>query len=53
MGAVTYLGNAPNFLVLAIVEDEGVPMPSFFGYLGWACVWLMPLFVLLTFVFFL
>ena len=53
MGANTYIGNAPNFLVQAIVEDEGVPMPSFFGYFGWACLWLLPLFVLVTFVFFL
>jgi len=53
MGANTYIGNAPNFLVLAIVEDDGVRMPSFFGYLGWACLWLLPLFVLVTFIFFL
>ena len=53
MGALTYIGNAPNFLVRAIVEDDGVRMPGFLGYLGWACLWLLPLFVFVTFVFFL
>jgi hypothetical protein len=46
-------GNALSFLVLALVEDGGVPMPRFFGYLGWACLWLMLLFILVTVVFFL
>ncbi len=52
MGANTYIGNAPNFMVKAIVEENGVRMPSFFGYFGWACVFLLPLFVLVTFLFF-
>lgn len=52
MGANTYIGNAPNFMVKAIVEENGVRMPSFFGYFGWACVFLVPLFVLVTFLFF-
>jgi Na+/H+ antiporter NhaD/arsenite permease-like protein len=52
MGANSYIGNAPNFMVKAIVEEQGVRMPSFFGYCGWALVVLVPLFVLLTFVFF-
>ena len=53
MGANSYIGNAPNFMVKAIVEENGVRMPSFFGYVGWAMVFLMPLFVLITFLFFL
>jgi Na+/H+ antiporter NhaD/arsenite permease-like protein len=53
MGANSYIGNAPNFMVKAIAENMGVKMPSFFGYCGWALVFLIPTFVLLTFVFFL
>ena len=52
MGANTYIGNAPNFMVKAVVEESGIRMPSFFGYMGWSCAILLPLFVLLTFVFF-
>jgi Na+/H+ antiporter NhaD/arsenite permease-like protein len=52
MGANTYIGNAPNFMVKAVCEEKGIKMPSFFGYMGWACVFLLPLFVLATFVFF-
>jgi Na+/H+ antiporter NhaD/arsenite permease-like protein len=48
MGALTYIGNAPNFMVKAIAEERGVKMPSFFGYLFWAALILVPLFVLLT-----
>jgi Na+/H+ antiporter NhaD/arsenite permease-like protein len=48
MGALTYIGNAPNFMVKAIAEERGVRMPSFFGYLFWAALILVPLFVLLT-----
>ena len=48
MGALTYIGNAPNFMVYAIAEERGVPMPSFFAYLFWATLVLVPLFVLLT-----
>ena len=36
MGALTYIGNAPNFMVYAIATERGVAMPSFFGYLFWA-----------------
>lgn len=53
MGANTYIGNAPNFMVRSIAEERGVAMPSFFGYMGWSIVFLFPLFVLTTFVFFL
>jgi Na+/H+ antiporter NhaD/arsenite permease-like protein len=52
MGANSYIGNAPNFMVKAIVEENGVRMPSFFGYVGWAMVFLIPLFFLVTFLFF-
>ena len=52
MGACSYIGNAPNFMIKAIAEQRGVPMPGFFGYMGWAWVFLFPLFVLLTLVFF-
>jgi len=48
MGALTYVGNAPNFMVYAIAEERGIAMPSFFAYLGWAALILLPLFVLLT-----
>lgn len=53
MGANTYIGNAPNFMVKAVVEESGIRMPSFFGYMAWSCAILVPLFVLLTFLFFL
>jgi Na+/H+ antiporter NhaD/arsenite permease-like protein len=52
MGANTYIGNAPNFMVYAIAKDMGVKMPSFFGYMLWSGAILIPIFVLLTFVFF-
>mgnify|MGYP000595225969 CR=1 FL=1 len=52
MGAVTYIGNAPNFMVRAIAQERGVPMPSFFGFMVWSILILMPLFVLVTLVFF-
>jgi Na+/H+ antiporter NhaD/arsenite permease-like protein len=53
MGANTYIGNAPNFMVRAIAEERGVRMPSFFGYMAWSCVILLPLFGILTWLFFL
>ena len=52
MGANTYLGNAPNFMVRSICEEQGIRMPSFFGYLAWSGLVLLPLFLLLTLVFF-
>jgi Na+/H+ antiporter NhaD/arsenite permease-like protein len=51
MGANTYIGNAPNFMVYAIARQSGVAMPSFFGYVLWSGAILLPLFVLLTFIF--
>ena len=53
MGANTYIGNAPNFMVKAIAEERGIRMPSFFGYMAWSSLILLPLFVLMTFVWFL
>jgi len=53
MGANSYIGNAPNFMVKAVVEESGIRMPSFFGYMAWSCSILVPLFVLLTVLFFL
>ncbi|WP_438503677.1 sodium:proton antiporter [Desertibaculum subflavum] len=52
MGANTYIGNAPNFMVKAIAEENGVKMPSFFGYMAWSSVVLIPVFVLVTLIFF-
>jgi len=52
MGANTYIGNAPNFMVKAIAEDRGVRMPSFFGYMLWSGAVLLPLFVVMTFIWF-
>ena len=48
MGALTYIGNAPNLMVYAIASEQGVRMPSFFGYLLWAACVLVPLFLILT-----
>ena len=52
MGANTYIGNAPNFMVLSIAREHGVKMPSFFGYMIWSGMVLVPAFVLVTLVFF-
>jgi Na+/H+ antiporter NhaD/arsenite permease-like protein len=52
MGANTYIGNAPNFMVKAIAEASGVRMPSFFGYMAYSVGLLVPLFVLVSVVFF-
>lgn len=52
MGANSYIGNGPNFMVKAIAEEAGVRMPSFFGYMAYSMGILVPLFVVVTFVFF-
>jgi Na+/H+ antiporter NhaD/arsenite permease-like protein len=52
MGANTYIGNAPNLMVKAIAEDRGVKMPSFFGYMAWSGAVLIPLFIVMTFIWF-
>jgi Na+/H+ antiporter NhaD/arsenite permease-like protein len=51
MGALTYIGNAPNFIVYAIAVERGIKMPSFFGYMLWSGAILLPLFALLVFLF--
>jgi Na+/H+ antiporter NhaD/arsenite permease-like protein len=50
MGAMTYIGNAPNFMVYAIATERGVKMPSFFGYMIWSALVLLPVFAILSFV---
>ena len=52
MGANSYIGNAPNMMVKAIAEDRGIQMPSFFGYLLWSGAVLIPLFIIMTFIWF-
>ena len=52
MGANTYIGNAPNFMVRSIAEENGIRMPSFFGYMAWSVAFLIPTFILVTLVFF-
>jgi Na+/H+ antiporter NhaD/arsenite permease-like protein len=52
MGANTYIGNAPNFMVRSIADEHGVEMPSFFGYMAWSCGILVPMFAVTTYVFF-
>jgi Na+/H+ antiporter NhaD/arsenite permease-like protein len=53
MGANTYIGNGPNFMVKSIAEENGVEMPSFFGYMAYSVAILIPLFAIVTLVFFL
>ena len=52
MGANTYIGNAPNFMVKSISDENGIHMPSFFGYMFWSVRFLIPIFVLDTLIFF-
>lgn len=52
MGANSYIGNAPNFMVKAIAESRGIRMPSFFAYLGWSVVVLVPVFLVTAWLFF-
>ncbi|MBI4531904.1 MAG: sodium:proton antiporter, partial [Candidatus Latescibacteria bacterium] len=52
MGANTYIGNAPNFMVKSIAEQFDITMPSFFGYMVYSIAILVPLFIIATFVFF-
>jgi Na+/H+ antiporter NhaD/arsenite permease-like protein len=51
MGALTYIGNAPNFMIYAIAIERGVQMPSFFRYMIWSGVVLLPVFAIVTYVF--
>jgi Na+/H+ antiporter NhaD/arsenite permease-like protein len=52
MGANSYIGNAPNLMVKAIAEDRGIKMPSFFGYMAWSGAILIPLFVIMSLIWF-
>jgi Na+/H+ antiporter NhaD/arsenite permease-like protein len=52
MGANSYIGNAPNFMVKSIAEERGVAMPGFFGYMAWSAAVLIPTFLVVTWVFF-
>ncbi len=52
MGANTYIGNAPNFMVYAIARHQGVKMPSFFGYMLWSGAVLIPTFLICGLIFF-
>ncbi|MCH7886304.1 MAG: sodium:proton antiporter, partial [Planctomycetes bacterium] len=51
MGAMSYIGNGPNFMVKSIAEQMGVKMPSFFGYMAYSVVILVPLFAVVTWIF--
>jgi len=53
MGANTYIGNAPNFMVRSICEERGIKMPSFIGYMLWSGAILLPLFAAVTWLWFL
>ena len=53
MGANTYIGNAPNFMVKSIAEENGIRMPSFFGYMTWSLRFLIPVFIIDMLIFFL
>ena len=49
MGAMTYIGNAPNFMVKSIAEENDITMPSFFGYMLWSILILIPVFIIVSF----
>jgi Na+/H+ antiporter NhaD/arsenite permease-like protein len=51
MGALTYIGNAPNFMIYAIATERGIKMPSFFGFMAWSVVVLVPVFAAVTYLF--
>jgi Na+/H+ antiporter NhaD/arsenite permease-like protein len=51
MGALTYIGNAPNFMVATIARNYQIRMPSFFGYMAWSFAVLLPIFILINWVF--
>jgi Na+/H+ antiporter NhaD/arsenite permease-like protein len=52
MGALTYIGNAPNLMIYAIAVERGIPMPNFFGFMAWSAVVLLPVLALVGWVFF-
>ena len=47
-GALTYIGNAPNFMIKAIAEDRGIAMPSFFAYMAYAAIVMLPLLAVIS-----
>ncbi len=51
MGAMTYIGNGPNFMVKSIAEQSGIKMPSFFGYIGYTICILFPILLVMTLIF--
>jgi Na+/H+ antiporter NhaD/arsenite permease-like protein len=51
MGALTYIGNAPNFMIYAIATERGIKMPSFFGYMAWSIAVLVPVLGAVTYLF--
>jgi Na+/H+ antiporter NhaD/arsenite permease-like protein len=51
MGTLTYIGNAPSFMIYAIASERGIRMPSFFGFMVWSALVLLPVFALLTYIF--
>ena len=52
MGAMTYIGNAPNFMVRSIAEENNIKMPSFFGYMAWSIIILFPIFIIYSLLWF-
>ena len=52
MGAMTYIGNAPNFMVKSIAEENKISMPSFFGYMIWSILILIPILIVTSLIFF-
>ena len=52
MGAMTYIGNAPNFMVRSIAEENSIKMPGFFGYMAWSIPILVPIFLLYSYIWF-
>ena len=49
---MTYLGNAPNLMIYAIAVERGIKMPSFFGYMAWSCIVILPAMAAIAFLFF-
>jgi Na+/H+ antiporter NhaD/arsenite permease-like protein len=52
MGALTYIGNAPNLMIYAIAIERGIAMPSFFGFLAWSGAVLLPVFAIVGWIYF-
>jgi len=52
LGALTYVGNAPNLMIYAMAVERGIAMPSFFGFMGWSGVVLLPAFAFVGWLYF-